>query len=56
MQTAQHLFQPGVAGVDRQRLGIDPGGWNLREGRRRQEREEQAKPDKRTYSSFASGV
>ena len=47
MQTAQHLFQPGIAGIDRKRFGIDPGGWNLRQGCRRQEREKQAEPDTR---------
>ena len=45
MQTAQHLFQPGVTGVDRKRLAIDPRRWNLREGCRRQKCDEQAQLD-----------
>ena len=48
MQAAQHLFQPGVAGIHRKRLGIDPRRWNLREGCRRQKRENQVQTDART--------
>jgi hypothetical protein len=48
MQTAQHLLQPGVAGIDWERLGIDPRRWNLREGCRRHKRDKQTQPDTRT--------